>query len=88
MMIEYMEEVLKNQEKWVYSNKLAEEISEKYEGISQSTVKSYLSTYREYLTTQEPFTADEKGDGTSGHLTVYWKHNENKVNGKITPHDN
>lgn len=86
-MIEHMDEILQNQDKWIYSNKLAEKIGENYEGISTSTARAYLSTYRDYLTSDEPFTADERPDGTSGHTTVYWKHEDNDVEGMVTPHE-
>jgi len=86
-MIDHMEKILENQNKWLYSNKLAEKISEQYDGISRPTARAYLSTYRDYLTEQEPFTAEELPDGTSGVTTVYWKHDNQEVHGKVKPSD-
>lgn len=43
--------------------------------LSASTVKSWLSTFREYLQTQG-YTSIQKPDGTPGYQTVYWRLDE------------
>lgn len=86
-MIESMEQVLRDQDKWVCSSKLAEYIGREMDGGSESTAKTRLSEHREYLVEEEPFVRKPLPDGTPGKTTIYWRHEDNSVDGKVTPNN-
>lgn len=86
-MIDTMDEILQNRENLdddqeISQPDLSDKIGETCENISQGTAKSYLSTYRHYLTEDEPFSRTTKPDGTAGRTTVFWSHDEVKNSGE------
>lgn len=67
-------EILKEEDEWVSRQDLAKKIEEEQGTVSETSAKSNLSTFREYLE-QNGFETKEKAE-PRGNPTVYWRYDE------------
>lgn len=73
--IEHLPEVIKNySESQISSQNLAKELDNVDEiGVSEDTMRAWLSTHRKYLDENSDVESFGMEDGSSGHTTVYWR---------------